>query len=188
MGGASHVYSRRAALAMAGAFGLAACGNGIGGDGATKIDVAADAALNFLYGFKPGSQDLNDRAAGVLIIPQMTQAGLGIGGGFGRGVLRINDIPVDYYSATQASIGLQIGAQQYSQVLFFVTQDALEEFRSSDGWTAGAGARYALNSDALSLGVDSNELLFPIEAVIFAQAGAIVGATIEGTKYTRIIP
>ena len=51
-----------------------------------------------------------------------------------------------------------------------------------------AGARYALNSDAASLGIDTTEVFSPVEAVIFAQAGFIAGATLEGTKYTRIIP
>ena len=167
---------------------LAACGNGIGGDGSEKIDASADAALNFLLGTAPGTRQLADRASGVLIMPQITQAGFGLGGGFGRGVLRINDISVDYYSAAQASVGLQLGAQQYSQVLFFMTDEALADFRASDGWSAGAGARYALNSDAVSFGLDLNEVLHPIEVVIFAQSGLIAGATIEGTKYTRIIP
>ena len=167
---------------------LGACGNGIGGDGAGKIDASADAALNFLFGSAPGMRQLADRASGILIMPQITQAGFGLGGGFGRGVLRIGGISVDYYSAAQASIGLQLGAQQYSQVLFFMTDQALADFRASDGWSAGAGARYALNSDAAALGLDTNEVLFPIVALIFAQSGLIAGATIEGTKFTRIIP
>ena len=167
---------------------LAACGNGIGSTGGDQIDASADAALNFLYGTAPGTRDLADKASGVLIMPQITQAGFGLGGGFGRGVLRIDDISVDYYSAAQASIGLQLGAQQYSQVLFFMTDAALAEFRQSDGWSAGAGARYAMNDDGAAIGLDINEVLFPVEAVVFATSGLIAGATIEGTKYTRIIP
>ena len=185
----SKKMTRRALMVGALAFGaLAACGNGVGSDGALRLDNAADAALNFLYGTAPVTRELGLDAAGVLIIPQVTQVGLGFGGSFGRGVLRIGDASVDYYSATQGSVGFQIGAQQYSQVLFFMTEEALAEFRSSSGWTAGAGARYALNSDAASFGVDTTVVLHPVEAVIFAQSGAIAGATIEGTKYTRIIP
>ncbi len=181
--------TRRGLIAGALAFGaLAACDNGIGGDGAMKIDDAADTALNYLYGTAPATRELGRNATGILIVPQISQAGLGLGAAYGRGVLRINDIPVDYYSSTQGSFGLQIGAQQFSQVLFFMTEDALAEFRASSGWTAGAGARYALNSDAMTLGLNTSEILHPIEAVIFAQAGFIAGATIEGTKYTRIIP
>ena len=174
--------------AVAATLALAGCGNGVGSDGATRIDSAADASLAYLYATAPGARELADKASGILIMPQITQAGLGVGGSYGRGVLRINGTPVDYYSATQGSFGLQIGAQQYSHVLFFMNDEALAEFRNSDGWAAGAGARYAVNTDAASLGVDTNEVPFPIEAVIFAQSGIIAGATIEGTKYNRIIP
>ncbi len=182
-------HSRRGLILGGIALGtLSACGNGIGSDGAIKIDSAADSALNYLYGTAPAARQLGNNASGILIMPQITQAGLGLGGAYGRGVLRIGGASVDYYSSTQASAGFQIGAQQFSQVLFFMTDEALAEFRASSGWTAGAGARYALNSDAASLGIATTEVLHPVEAVIFAQAGLIAGATIEGTKYTRIIP
>ncbi len=167
---------------------LAGCGNGIGSDGGQKIDAAADAALNYLYGTEPGARDLAARASGMLIMPDQTQGGFGFGAAFGRGVLRIGDASVDYYSSTQASFGLQIGAQKYSHVLFFMTDDALADFRASSGWTAGAGVRYTIQSESLNVDVGSTQILSPVEAIIFAQAGAIAGATLEGTKYTRIIP
>ena len=167
---------------------LAGCGNGIGSDGGQKIDAAADAALNYLYGTEPATRGWGERAAGILIMLDVTQAGFGFGAAFGRGVLRIGDVSVDYYSSTQGSVGLQIGAQKFSHVLFFMTDEALADFRSSSGWTAGAGVRYTLQSDSLNVDVGSTQILNPVEAVIFAQAGAIAGATVEGTKYTRIIP
>ncbi len=94
---------------------------------------------------------------------------------------------VDYYSAANASFGLQIGAQQYSHVLFFMTQEALQDFRTSSGWAAGAGVTYALNDQGQTLATDTNALTSPVVAVIFGQAGLIAGATLEGTKYTRIL-
>jgi hypothetical protein len=39
-----------------------------------------------------------------------------------------------------------------------------------------------------SLAADTNTLRSPVLAAIFGQAGLRVGATLEGTKYTRIIP
>jgi len=78
----------------------------------------------------------------MLIIPLVTKAGLGIGGAYGRGCLRINGVTVDYYSVTSGSFGLQIGAQQYAQVLFFMTDEALREFRSSSGWAVGGDVEY----------------------------------------------
>ena len=124
----------------------------------------------------------------MLVMPLVTEAGFGIGGSYGRGALRVGGTTVDYYSATQASFGLQIGAQQYAHVLFFMTEEALSEFRRSYGWVAGADVKYAVSNNADTLSADTTTTLSPVIAVVFGQAGLIVGATVEGTKYNRIIP
>lgn len=167
---------------------LSACGNGIGGDGAAVIDSRVDSTLNFMFSNYPGTDDLSQKASGMLVMPVVTEAGLGLGGSFGRGALRIGQSTVDYYSAAAASAGLQIGAQQYSTVLFFMTQESLTDFRRANGWAAGADIEYALNDTGETLRAETTTSLAPVIAVVFAQAGFRAGATIEGTKYTRIIP
>lgn len=181
--------SRRAMLGLGLAgLGLAACGNGIGGNGAAQLDARVDATRDYLRRSYPGTIELSNRALGILYMPLMTEAGLGFGGAYGRGALRINDVSVDYYSATSASFGLQIGAQQYAHALFFMTPDALANFRASPGWVAGADARFAVADQGGAVGVDTTTSLAPVVALIFGQAGLIAGASVEGTKYTRIIP
>jgi lipid-binding SYLF domain-containing protein len=167
---------------------LAGCGNGIGGGGAGTIDARVDSTLDFLYTTYPGTQDLATRASGMLVMPLVTEVGFGLGGSFGRGALKVGGATVDYYSAAAASAGLQVGAQQYSHVLFFMTQEALLEFRTSPGWAAGAGIEYAVNAQGETLLADTTTSLSPVIAVVFGQSGLRLGATIEGTKYTRIIP
>ncbi len=168
--------------------GVSACGNGIGGNNGARLDGRVDATRDFLTSRYPGTQDLMNKAAGVLYMPLMTEAGFVFGGAYGRGALRINDVTVDYYSATQASWGLQIGAQQYAHALFFMTQPALADFRAADGWAVGADAKYALPDQGGSLAADTTTTLAPVIALVFGQSGFIAGATLEGTKYTRIIP
>ncbi len=167
---------------------LSACGNGIGGQGAQVIDARVDETLNFMFTRYPGTRDLDAKAVGKLVMPVVTEAGLGFGASYGRGALRVGPTTVDYYSATAVSGGLQIGAQQFSHVLFFMTEDALIEFRTSDGWALGADAEYVLNTEAETIRAETTTSLAPVIAVSFAQAGLRVGATVEGTKYTRIIP
>lgn len=179
---------RNFALGTLAATTLAACGNGIGSDGSAKIDARVDEALNFLYTRYPGTRDLAARSVGMLVMPLVTEAGLGFGGSYGRGALRVGQSTVDYYSATGASAGLQIGVQQYSHVLFFMTQEALMDFRRSPGWTADANIFYAVSDQGETLRADTLTSLAPVIAVVFAQAGLRVGATLAGTKYTRIIP
>ncbi len=180
--------SRRAFGVLLAGSALAGCANGVGSDGGAIVDARADSTLQYLYTTYPGTQDLGSRAAGMLVMPVVTEAGLGLGGSYGTGVLRVGNSTVDYYSAAAASVGLQIGAQQYSHVLFFMTQDALAQFRQSPGWVAGADIEYAINAQGEVLRADTTTSLSPVIAVVFAQSGLRLGATLEGTKYTRIIP
>ncbi len=183
----TNTLNRRGFLAV-GLLSLAGCSNPIGSNGAEVIDARVDSSLQFLTSTYPGTQDLMSRAAGVLVMPVVTEFGLGFGGSFGKGSLRVGPSTVDYYSAAAASAGLQIGAQQYSHALFFMTQEALMEFRQSPGWVAGADLEYVANTQGEMLRADTTTTLSPVIAVVFAQSGLRVGATVEGTKYTRIIP
>lgn len=180
-------FSRRAFLGTAAMAGLSACANGVGGNGGATIDARVDATRDYLFGRYPGTADLARDAKGVLYMPLVTEAGFGIGGGYGRGALRINDVTVDYYSATRATIGFQIGAQQYAHALFFMTEAALADFRRGTGWAVGADVRYATPDQGASIGKETTEI-DPVVALVFGQSGLIAGATLGGVKYTRIIP
>ncbi|MEJ6394869.1 YSC84-related protein [Gymnodinialimonas sp. 2305UL16-5] len=181
--------SRRTLMLGAGALPLlAACGNPLGSGNASRIDARVQGAVSFMQQEVPGTRELVNNAAGMLVMPLVTEAGFGFGGAYGRGALLINGATVDYYSALSGSFGLQIGAQQYAHTLFFMTPEALSQFRNSVGWSVGADVRYALNTDAATLGFDTASISEPVVAVVYGQAGLIVGATLDGTRYTRIIP
>lgn len=100
----------------------------------------------------------------------------------------IDEVAVDYYSQAQASIGFQIGAQQYAHVLFFMTQQALQEFRRASGWVASADIKYVFQTEGDRFMADTITASDPVVAVVFGQAGLLAGASVEGAKYTRIIP
>ncbi|MFQ6774840.1 YSC84-related protein [Cereibacter sphaeroides] len=182
-------YSRRAFLgtAVAALALVAGCANGVGNNNAAVIDARVDATRDYLFNRYPGTRDLARDARGVLYMPLVTEAGFGVGGAYGRGALRINDITVDYYSATRATIGFQIGAQQYAHALFFMTEQALADFRAGTGWAVGADVRYATPDQGASLGKETTEIQ-PVVALVFGQSGLIAGATLGGVKYSRIIP
>ena len=182
------IITRRNLIAGGGAFALAACSNGTGSEGAARIDARVASTLDFMYQRYPGTREIADKAAGTLVMPLVTEVGLGLGGSYGRGALQVGGATVDYYSAASGSAGLQIGAQQYSHVLFFMTDAALADFRAGPGWAAGADVTYAVNDQGEMLRADTTTSLSPVIAVVFAQAGLQLGATLEGTKYTRIIP
>ncbi|MFV0293599.1 MAG: YSC84-related protein [Paracoccus sp. (in: a-proteobacteria)] len=180
--------TRRGFIAGGAVLTLAACNNGLATNATQALGNRVNSTLNELFTKYPNAQPLVENSRGVLVMPVMTQAGFGVGGSYGEGALRIGGKTTDYYSAVQASFGLQAGARQYAHVLVFQTEKALADFRAAPGWVAGAGAYYALPADGMSFGTDTMTRDHPIVAMVFGQTGIMAGAAIEGTKYTRIIP
>ena len=178
-------WTRRAFIGAAGA--TAACSaTGISRN-KSSIDASVAQARRELFNAVPGTEALASRAAGVLIMPEVTKAGLMVGGAYGEGALMIGNATVDYFSFSGASFGLQIGVQKYSHALFFMTPEVLANFRYADGWELGVDAEYALQEDGMSVGVTTGTINLPVYAVVFSQRGLIIGATLEGAKYSRLI-
>ncbi|MCY4304678.1 MAG: YSC84-related protein [Aestuariivita sp.] len=163
-----------------------ACSSRIDTVNGAKIDARVDVTLVELYREYPDTRELASKATGILVMPLITEAGIGFGGAFGRGALRVNEETADYYSFVQGSGGLQLGAQQYAHVLFFMTDEALNSFRKSDGWVVNADLEYALFIEGETISNDTTAALSSVVAVIFGQTGIRVGATFSGAKYTRL--
>ena len=60
------------------------------------------------------------------------KAGIGIGGARGKGKVYRQGTPIGDTTMTQLTVGLQLGAQGYSQIIFFENEAALEQFTSGN--------------------------------------------------------
>ncbi len=165
---------------------LSACSIGNVQTGA-MIDRDVAASRELLFRTVPWSQRLAEQAAGVLIIPNIVEGGFVLSGAYGEGALQVGDATVDYMSMTAAAFGFQIGAQSFSQALFFLTQESLRAFRVTDGWEIGVDAEVAILEDGASIGASSNTVSRPVVSIVYGQRGLIVGASLEGAKYSRLI-
>lgn len=152
-----------------------------------EIDARVDNAVAEMFASVPGSEAVAQQAAGILIMPRVNKGGFIYGASYGEGALLVGGAKVDYYQLVSASVGLQAGAQRYKHALFFMTPEALADFRTADGWELGLDAEYALPSAQGAATVTTGTFNKPIYAVIFGQEGMIVGASLEGAKYSRIV-
>ena len=107
------------------------------------IDREVDATLSRLYSTVPGTREMVQRAAGVLVFPSVVGGSFVVGAEYGKGALREGGTTTGYYSMTAGSIGFQAGGQSKAVVYVFNTGEALQKFKASNGWTAGVGG-YAL--------------------------------------------
>ena len=172
--------------AMIGTLALAGCASRVTSSRG-EIDTRVGEALAELYDTVPGAREISGQAAGVLIMPRVNEGSLVYGASYGEGSLMIGGAPVDYYSMASASLGFQIGAQRYRHALFFMTPETLADFRTADGWELGLDAEYAIPNRAGAASITSSTYNKPIYAVIYGQEGIIVGASLEGNKYSRIV-
>src|SRR5262249_36572700 len=99
-----------------------------------------------------------------------------------------NDKIVAYYNIGSASYGLQAGVQRYGYALFFMTEDALNYLRKSDGWEIGTGPSVVLVDEGVAKSVTTTSAREGIYAFSFSQKGLMAGIGIQGSKITRIHP
>lgn len=151
-----------------------------------EIDERVHVAMHQFYELNPQHKDLVARAKGILVFPRITKGGVGVGGQFGEGALRIDGKDVAYYSLSSASVGLTLGLAKRKEVILFMTQDALDKFTNSHGWTIGADTNVAVLDKGAGGEYDSKTLQRPILGVVFGEKGLIGDISLEGSKITKL--
>ncbi len=154
---------------------------------AEKINIGVDTTLKRFRKEIAGGSEFLKKATGVLVFPNVIKAGIGIGGEYGEGALRIGSKTVAYYSTAAASIGFQLGAQSKSIVLIFLTKKALSDFRKSEGWKAGVDGSVALVKWGVGEDINTIDIKDPIVGFVFGNKGLMYNLTIEGSKFTKIV-
>jgi lipid-binding SYLF domain-containing protein len=158
---------------------------------AQAINAGADKTLRQFSSRVKGADVFLRGAKGVLVFPEVIQAGIGIGGEYGEGVLRIGGASVAYYSLTAGSFGFQLGAQRKSIIIAFLTNQALQGFRAraqtNKAWQVGVDGSVAiLNLGAQASITPTTFSHQPIVGFVFGQSGLMYDLSLRGSKIARI--
>jgi lipid-binding SYLF domain-containing protein len=179
--------SRSLLLAVIGALGLlVAAPQESRAASAYEIGVGVDETLDRFYYNIRGARELAHKAVGILVFPSVVKAGFGFGGEYGEGALRIRGRTVDYYNTLSASVGFQLGVQERSVIIMFMTPDALDQFRRTAGWKIGADASVAIITVGIGGSIDTNKITSPVVGFILDPKGLMYNLTLEGSKISRI--
>jgi lipid-binding SYLF domain-containing protein len=123
---------------------------------------------------------LVQRGYGYTLFPKVTKGGLVVGGAYGRGVVYERGQHIGYADLSQGSVGLQAGAQTFSELLVFENKDALDRFKAGH-------VNFAADASAVILksGV-ATDITFVdgVAAVVNPIGGAMVEASIGGQQFT----
>ncbi len=80
----------------------------------------------------PVAKPYFDNAYGYAVFPTIGKGGIGIGGAHGKGQVYRGGKVTGKTSVTQLTIGLQLGGQAFSQIIFFQDKRAYDEFTSGN--------------------------------------------------------
>lgn len=148
--------------------------------GALSYDVRG--AMESFKGADPSLQGLLDRSSGYAIFPDIGKAGLIAGGAYGRGEVYEGGKFIGYADVTKGSIGLQAGAQTFSELLIFMTPAQLAKFK--DG-------KFSLTADASAIAIKSGAAAtadYSKGVVVFVQGkgGLMAEASVGGQGFSFV--
>jgi lipid-binding SYLF domain-containing protein len=155
---------------------------------AAELASKSQKALEALYAATPLAKELGPKAQAILVFPEVTKAGLGIGGQYGEGTLLTKGNASAYYKTTGASVGLQAGGQRYGYAMFFMNAKALDAFKNASGFEVGVGPTVVLVDEGKAKNLTTTTMKDDIYAFVFGQKGLMAGLGIQGNKITQITP
>lgn len=127
----------------------------------------------------PGLQRFFNTSVGYAVFPTVGKGAVGVGGAYGRGELFQNGQMVGYCTLTQATIGLALGGQAYSELIFFETPAALNTFKSGNFAFAAQASAVALQSGEAA----NAQYADGVAVFTMAEEGLMFEASIGGQKF-----
>lgn len=116
--------------------------------------------------------------AGYAVFPDVGKGGAVIGGAFGRGVLYENGQPSGFVKLEQASIGAQLGAQTFAELVVLQDQVAVERLKGGE-LTLGADiGAVALTTGAVARAQFTDGVL----VFLLPRGGLMAELTLSGQR------
>ena len=118
--------------------------------GGWKADLIEDAekALTEMIEKQPKLNSYKEKAYGYAVFPKITKGAVGIGGAGGKGIVFKQHEPQGQSTMSQATIGFQLGGQQYKEVIFFENKKAYDRFTNEKVKFGGQATAVALDAGA----------------------------------------
>jgi lipid-binding SYLF domain-containing protein len=125
-----------------------------------------------------GMKKLFDSAAGYVMFPNVGKGGFILGGAHGNGLVFEKGQNIGRASLTQVTVGAQVGGQEYSEVIFFENQTALDRFKKSNLEMSAQ-----LSAVAAAEGVSKDaKYVNGVAVFTLAKTGLMAEASVGGQK------
>lgn len=170
-------------LSMAGCIGLVGCSGTAPAGADQKQTLASEvtAALALLKQTDPSLESVLTSSAGYAVFPEVGKAGLIAGGAYGKGEVFAGGkqpSPIGYAEISAGSVGLQAGAQTFTEVVVFTRPEQLQAFKAG-------GLSFAADTSAVFLQAGSASAARSGDGVlvfVMPRSGLMLEASVGGQR------
>jgi lipid-binding SYLF domain-containing protein len=167
------------ALVLAAVSGCSSYKEAGGDDPDAALEQRAQLTIDTFCKTDPSLTKFFDSAAGYAVFPAVTKGAVGVGAAAGRGVVYQGGEVIGYADLRQATVGVQLGGQQYSELIFFQTDADLARFKADEiEFAAQASAVASSDSAAANADYASGVAIF-----VVGQEGLMFEASVGGQKF-----
>ncbi len=179
-----NTFPMKATFLLAGVFGLlalSACATAPATvQGKRDIETDAATALAKATRQDPSLTSIFNTSAGYAVFPSVGKGAVGVGGAYGKGVLYDHGKVVGYCDLSQATIGVQLGGQSYTEILCFENHQALSRFKQGNFQFDSQATAVALKSGAGANAKFTNG----VSVFTMDEAGLMFEAAVGGQKFS----
>lgn len=128
----------------------------------------------------PGIERFLKESAGYAVFPTIGKLGFILGGGYGEGEVYEAGKLIGVAALSFGTVGLQAGAQEYSEIVFFKDKADVERFKQN---------KYAFDASASAVvwksgAAAANDYRAGVAVFVLAKGGVMAEAAVGGQKFT----
>jgi lipid-binding SYLF domain-containing protein len=147
------------------------------------LDAEAQVAITRFQAEDPTMSRFFENSVGYAVFPDVGKGAVGIGGAYGQGVVYEKrdgqPVRIGYATLKQGTIGVQLGGQTYSEIIFFQDVLRLSNFKSGRmEFSAQASAVAAKKGASADADYDEGVAVFTLP-----RGGLMFEASVGGQKF-----
>jgi len=146
----------------------------------TSLEQNAQATLTQMTAKDPSLQGLLDMSAGYAVFPDVGKGGLIVGGAHGKGVLYENGQRTGFVELSQASIGAQIGAQSFAEILVLRLPYDVQRIKNNQFSLDANASAVALSAGAAASASSKRG----VNVFVMPRGGMMAEASVGGQQIT----
>lgn len=144
----------------------------------SDLQARAETTLRTMQSRDASLKPLLDSAYGYAVFPDIGKGGFVAGGAHGRGVVFEQGRPTGFVQLSQASLGAQIGAQTFAELIVFADRESLQRLKQGNFSISGNASAVVLTTGAAA----STRYANGIAVFVMPRGGVMAELSVSGQQ------